>query len=174
MKNRLIILSDLWGKEKSGWVENYAKHLKHHFEIKYYDCCELGEVDKSTYTQEALHKQFVNGGIERAVQKLIEKESREVNILSFSVGGSIAWKYGLKSNKLLSLCCVSSTRLRHEVIKPKGEIYLYYGAKDRYRPQQEWFDGMLLDGHLFENENHELYKNHMLARQISQDILKRK
>jgi hypothetical protein len=33
MKPRLIILSDLWGKEKSDWVSNYVALLKDMFEI---------------------------------------------------------------------------------------------------------------------------------------------
>jgi hypothetical protein len=51
MKPRLIILSDLWGKEKSEWVKGYIEILESEFDIKFYDCCELGEVDKGDYSE---------------------------------------------------------------------------------------------------------------------------
>ena len=50
MKPKLIILSDLWGKEKSNWVSDYVELLKNKFEIQYYDCCDLGGIDKTDYT----------------------------------------------------------------------------------------------------------------------------
>ena len=78
-------------------------------------------------------------------QKLIELEKDSVSILAFSIGGAIAWKYGLKSQKIDSLICVSSTRLRKEVEKPKGKIALYFGEDDAFKPKREWFHNMELN-----------------------------
>lgn len=89
-KPRLLLLSDLWGKEKSDWVCFYTDILKERFELKYYDFCELGNVDKTIYSEENLHQQFVNGGIEIAVEKLSQEETATINILGFSIGGLIA------------------------------------------------------------------------------------
>jgi hypothetical protein len=50
MKPKLIMLSDLWGKEKSEWITDYVAVLESKFEIMFYDCCELGGVDKTIYT----------------------------------------------------------------------------------------------------------------------------
>ena len=156
MKKRLIILSDLWGKEKSEWLDNYIQNLKNAFEIEYYDCCELGDVDKSIYTEEILHQQFVNGGVNKAVQKLIDLEKGKINILAFSIGGVIGWKFGIESNKIESLYCVSSTRLRHESNKPKGIIHLYFGELDDFKPQKDWFNKMDLNYDILNDKNGEI------------------
>ena len=78
-KPRLLLLSDLWGKEQSEWIILYTEILEQHFELKYYDCCELGNVDKTIYSEENLHQQFVNGGIEIAVEKLSQEETAWTN-----------------------------------------------------------------------------------------------
>lgn len=39
---KLILLSDLWGKEKPNWILQYTIVLEKYFDVKYYDCCELG------------------------------------------------------------------------------------------------------------------------------------
>ena len=80
----LILLSDLWGKEKSGWIENYSRILKDHLEVRYYDSCELGEVDKSVYKEGSPHKRFIDGGIDKAVENLIKREQGNAGILAFS------------------------------------------------------------------------------------------
>lgn len=160
MKKRLIIVSDIWGIEKSKWLSNYTQILKTNYDVVIYDSCELGEIDKSNYTEENLHKQFVNGGIETAVENLIKLEKDKVNVLAFSVGGSIAWKFGLKSCNIESLICVSSTRLRYETIKPVGKIALYFGAIDMYKPNTEWFESMGIDKVLIKDKGHKVYSDH--------------
>lgn len=171
MEKRLIVLSDLWGKGKSEWLVNYTKILCHNFKIVYYDCCELGELNISNYRDENLHHQFLNGGIEKAVEKLIELEKEAVNILAFSVGGTIAWKFGLKSERLNSLICVSSTRLRYEVDKPEADIALFFGSEDLNKPKKEWFDKMLIDPIIVSDTNHECYRDARLAKKICDLIL---
>jgi len=171
MKKRLIILSDLWGREKSEWLVYYTNILKAHFDITYYDCCELGEIDKSDYNEKSLHQQFVNGGIERAVRKLLALEQHTVNILAFSAGGTIAWKFGIESNKIDTLTCVSSTRLRHETIRPKGKIQLFYGENDTYKPQAEWLDKMQLSYKIISNKDHQLYREGEFAKKLCEQII---
>ena len=78
---KLVILSDLWGKKKSDWVNNYIAILKDFFDIDFYDCCDLGKIDKAEMIEENLHQQFVNNGIETAVETLIQKE-KEINELN--------------------------------------------------------------------------------------------
>ncbi|MEM0575920.1 alpha/beta hydrolase [Flavobacterium polysaccharolyticum] len=140
MKPRLIILSDLWGKEKSDWVSDYVEQLKDKFEIQFYDCCELGAIDSTNYTEESLHIQFVNGGIEKVIENLLEAEKNQIDILAFSVGGTIAWKAALKGLDIRNLFAVSSTRLRFEEDIPNGVIKLYYGENDINKPSNNWFE----------------------------------
>lgn len=174
MKPRLIILSDLWGNQKAHWVEAYIQGLKQYFEIQLYDCCELGDIDFSNCTEEALHKQFIQGGIERAVQKLGLLEKEQVAILAFSMGGTIAWKYALASSKVEKLYCVSSTRLRYEADKPKAAVQLWFGERDAYTPSSKWFDAMQVPYEIVEDQGHELYKEmefiQMLTKEIRNDV----
>ncbi|CAL2106225.1 Alpha/beta hydrolase [Tenacibaculum sp. 190524A02b] len=158
MKKRLIILSDLWGKQNANWVKNYKELLADTCDIIFYDSCELAEINTSVYEEERLHTQFVNGGIELAVKNLLKLEERKpISILAFSVGGVIAWKYALINKNVNYLCCISSTRLRYEVAKPTCYIDLLYGTKDTFIPNEKWFvllgvSVKMIDGF------HEVYK----------------
>lgn len=173
MKPRLIILSDLWGKEKSAWVLVYIELLKDKFEIQYYDCCELGEIDKTNYTEESLHNQFINGGIEKAVENLLKTEKNQVNILAFSIGGTIAWKSALKGLNVRSLFAASSTRLRYEGETPNGSIKLYYGENDCNMPNNNWFETISIDFEIIKNKQHDFYTEKECAISICSEILKK-
>ena len=107
-RQRIILLSDLWGKEKSDWIAYYTAVLEKYFDVKYYDCCDLGNIDKSDYSEENLHHQFVDGGIARAVESLLQKEKEFIHVLGFSIGGYIAWKACLSGLKTQSLFAISS------------------------------------------------------------------
>jgi dienelactone hydrolase len=172
MKPRLIILSDLWGKEKSDWVSGYLELLKDEFEIQYYDCCELGAIDKTNYTEENLHSQFVNGGIEKAVEHLLKAEKNQIDILAFSIGGTIAWKAALQGLNIRSLFAVSSTRLRYENEIPNGVIKLYYGENDRNTPSENWFEKHSVDFEIIKNEGHNFYNEIDYTTLICNEILK--
>lgn len=172
MKPRLIILSDLWGKEKSDWVSDYVELLKDNFEIQYYDCCELGEIDKTNYTEGNLHSQFVTGGIEKAVENLLKAEKNEIDILAFSIGGTIAWKASLKGLNVKNLFAVSSTRLRYQNEIPNGVIKLYYGENDSNRPSDNWFENHAKDFDIIKNKEHYFYTEKEFATSICAKILK--
>ncbi|WP_024769608.1 hypothetical protein [Aquimarina macrocephali] len=171
MKPRLIILSDLWGRKKSGWIDYYTKELQDHFELKCYDSCELGEIDTSTYTEKNLHKQFTNGGIDRAIQNLLKLEKGKIHILAFSIGGVIGWKSAIKNPNVLSLYAVSSTRLRYETNKPKTKIELYFGENDMYSPKSKWYDMMDIDFIIEKGKEHQLYIEPKFAVQLSNRII---
>lgn len=170
-KPQLVILSDLWGKGKSDWLKYYTKYLEVLFEIKYYDCCELAEIDVSKYDKDSLHQEFINGGIEKAIQNFTEKEPGEISILAFSIGGIIAWKSMLAGISCTNFFAVSSTRLRKEIKKPTGFIQLFYGENDPYQPTEKWFNDVELDGIIFQNENHNFYQKKNVGKLISQKII---
>lgn len=170
-KSRLVLLSDLWGKEKSDWISFYTEILEEHFELHYYDCCALGNIDKFIYSEENLHQQFVNGGIEIAVEKLLQEETQTVTVLGFSIGGLIAWQAGNSGLKIKNLIAISSTRLRYETQKPLGNIELFYGENDTFKPDAIWFDNFQLKQNLFPSENHEFYQKREMATIICNQII---
>jgi pimeloyl-ACP methyl ester carboxylesterase len=172
MKPRLIILSDLWGKEKSGWVSAYIELLKDKFEIQYYDCCELGAIDKINYTEENLHSQFVNGGIEKAVEHLLKTEKNQIDVLAFSIGGTIAWKAALQGLNIRCLFAVSATRLRYENGIPNGAIKLYYGENDSNAPSENWFQKHSIDFKIIKKKEHDFYTEKDFATSICKEVLK--
>ena len=155
---KLIILSDLHGIEKSNWIKNYVEILYKKFIIKCYDCRELGEINLVEDTEENIHKHFLNGGIEKAVENLMLFEKKEVYILAFSIGGIIGWKAGLLGLKVKSMLAISSTRLRYKIVKPNFKVELYYGELDKFKPKNYWFENFGIKEQLIENEKHDFYK----------------
>ncbi|KIA90422.1 hypothetical protein [Kaistella jeonii] len=172
-KQRLIILSDLWGAEKSDWIKYYTSILERYFEIKFYDSCVLGDVSKEKYSEEKLHHQFVNGGMEKAVQNLLEKEKENIIILCFSIGGLIAWKAGNSGLKIQNLFAISSTRLRYETQKPFAKIELIYGEEDAYKPKKDWFEKFGIKMNFLAREGHDLYKKKEIAEKICKMIVQK-
>lgn len=171
-KHRIILLSDLWGKEKSDWIIYYLTVLEKYFDVKYYDICTLGGIDKSDYQEKNLHDQFTSGGIERAVENILQKEKKIVNILGFSIGGLIAWKACLSGLNIQNIFAISSTRLRYETQKPSGFIELFYGENDTYKPDKNWFLNLEIKENIYKNEEHELYKKKEIAEAICKLIIK--
>ena len=155
--NKLIILSDLWGKRKSDWINQYVTILENHFEVIFYDCCELAEIDLSDYSEDKIHQEFTNGGIERAVKAILDKEKGNINVVGFSIGGLIAWKATLGGLKAKSLTTISSTRLRYEDKRPECEINLFYAENDEYKPIDDWFKKLNLEMNIYKEEKHEFY-----------------
>jgi len=159
MKKRLILLSDLWGKSISNWENSYIKKLNNRFEIQYYDCCKLGNIDTTTYEEKALHHQFINGGIDAAVNKLLVLENEKIDILAFSIGGTIAWKAALKGLVVGNLITLSATRLRYEIEKPICDLQLIYGENDIFKPNENWFKNMNISPVIIPNKTHDFYKS---------------
>lgn len=170
MKERLIILSDLWGTKESVCYDAYTSLLDGAFDLCFYDCCELGGVDRSQNDEAYLHAQFVHGGITQAVQKLIELEPRPIKILAFSIGGTIAWKYGLETRNIVSLSAVSATRLRKESEQPIGDIHLYYGAQDTYIPDQNWLDSKAVHYIMLPDAHHDMYRKSQYQKLVCEEI----
>ncbi|TDG35024.1 alpha/beta hydrolase [Pedobacter changchengzhani] len=172
MKPRLAILSDLWGKEKSDWIKYYLDTLKIYFDISYFDVCDLGCIDKSDYSEKAIHQQFIAGGLTQAIERLTEEDQNFTYILGFSIGGYIGWIAILKGLKAKYLFAISSTRLRYETAKPNAHITLIFGENDTYKPADDWFKQIGLPTKIYQNSTHELYKNEEIANKICEFIIK--
>lgn len=170
-RQKIILISDIWGKEKSDWISNYTTILEKHFDIQYYDSCELGNIDKSEPFEVNLHHQFVNGGIEKAIENLLQQEQESFIVLGFSIGGFIAWRAALSGLKTKILFAISSTRLRHETQKPSGIIELFYGENDTYKPDHHWFHQMDLSENIYPNEDHNMYQKKEIAEEICKQMI---
>ena len=173
IKTKLVILSDLHGLEKSNWVKNYVEVLDKKFIVKCYDCCELGEINLVEVTEENIHKHFLNGGIEKAVENLMLFENKEVYILAFSIGGLIGWKAGLLGLKVKSMLAISSTRLRNEIEKPNFNIELYFGKLDEFKPKNYWFENFEIKEQLIDEEKHDFYKKAEITTKMTKLILEK-
>jgi len=171
---KLIILSDLWGSINADWLPHYTEILKEHFEIEYYDCRELGEIDLRECTEEKIHQHFMNGGVERAIKNLLKKEVNNISVLGFSIGGYIAWKSALEGLKVKDFIAISSTRLRYENEKPQCEIDLFYGENDKFKPENDWYNRLELKEIIFYNEEHDFYRNKENAINICDEIIKKR
>lgn len=171
-KPRLLILSDLFGGENPEWINYYTKIVESKFDIQYYDVLKLGEIDTSDFNEKNIHKQFLETGIDKAVENLLNLEKEKVTVLGFSIGGTIAWKASLKGLNISQLITVSSTRLRFETEIPNCKIKLYFGGRDLNIPDLEWFMDLKISNRIFESEDHQLYLKGNNALVICNDILK--
>lgn len=173
LKTKLIVLSDLLGNYNTDWVSPYIDLLKQKFEVQFYNCYELAEVDSELTGKEEIHNQFIKSGIEKVVEKLLQNEKGEISIIGFSIGGLIAWKAALSGLNASYICAISSTRLRYETQKPNALIDLFFAENDPYKPDKKWFEFMQLDKVIFKNETHEFYMNQEFAYEISHKIFEK-
>ncbi len=168
---KLIIISDLWGGVNPNYIERYKRILEHQFEIKYYDACDLAEIDLSDLSEQHIHQQFIRGGVELAAEKLFRNEKNKLTVIGFSIGGFIAWKAIQKGLKCDQLYAISATRLRHEKTGLNCPTKLIYGELDPFKPNSNWFQQMNINPQILEKEKHELYKNESIARSICNALL---
>ena len=171
-KTKLLILSDLFGRKNSEWINYYTNVLRSKFEIQYYDVPELANIDASNLEEADIHKQFLNGGIDKAVETLLRLETENVVILGCSIGGTIAWKASMQGLKTTHLFAVSSTRLRYETESPNCEIKLFFGDQDLNKPNSNWFLDLKVPAEILQNQNHQLYLEEKNATAICAEILK--
>jgi len=102
----------------------------------------------------------------------MELEKGKINILAFSVGGLIAWKAGLIGLEIENLYAISSTRLRYETEKPNGNLKIYFGSKDNYKPKEDWSNNLNISSLIIQNKNYEMYKEVGFANEICNKIIK--
>lgn len=173
-KSKLIILSDIWGELNKQWTDVYIENMSYNFDITYLDIRKLAEIDLSLTNQEDLHQAFIDGGIEKAVNALLDFTKEGATILAISMGGTIAWKASLKGLKATSLHLVSATRIRYEEIAPTVDTTIYFGELDNFQPTPEWIGKMELKNQLriFKNLGHECYREKEVAKEIIKNLLR--
>ena len=171
MKKKLLILTDLWGLRKASFLNRYLDEFEAYFEIRVIDSLELACIDKRVYTKESLHRQFINGGIERAAERLFLSLEEPVHILAFSIGGAIAWKAAMRSTYVERLTCVSSTRLRLETERPTCQISLIFGSNESFGPSIDWFETMETNRIEVIGGEHDFYRYNRERAVIKEQVL---
>lgn len=167
----IVFLSDLWGKEDIVWFDNYKNKLSNQFTIKFLDCQEIGGINSVTSTEQEIHQQFVEFGIENAVKYLLKNIYKPTVIVGFSVGGTIGWKAIKRGLKAKHFYGVSATRLRKEQENLDCPTILFYGEDDSYRPNKSWQNKMKLQPLTFSNQGHDFYKKANYAAKVCEYIL---
>jgi len=171
MAERLVIVSDMWGTKKGLWITSYLGYLQQHYDIVFYDCQELANIDLTVETQENLHQEFVNGGIDTATSHLLKRESVPSHYLAFSTGGTVVYKAGLLGLPIKSLYAISATRVRKEKEKPAFPVQLLFGSNDTFRPSVEWTKEIQIETDLVPDFGHELYTDEKVIKKVCQDLL---
>jgi len=171
MAEKLLVLSDMWGVKKGLWITSYFGYLQQYYDIEFYDCQQLAGVDEVVGSKENLHKAFVEGGIDTAVNHLLKKVEDDTHVLAFSTGGTIAWKAALRGMPAKSLTLVSATRIRMESEKPNCDIDLLYGGNDSFAPTKEWATKLGLKLNVAPNFGHELYSDEKIIDEVSMNLL---
>ncbi len=168
---RLLVLSDLWGKDDKQWLSHYYDFLSPHFDWKYYESPQLAELKAPNLSQEDRHSFFLKQGIPTAVSNLLQVEPKPVYVLAFSIGGTIAWESAFRGKQVLGLYAISATRLRYKTENPAFPTKLLYGAEDKYRPDHEWFQHKNIEWQILAGKAHEVYKQVDFIDQYKEDIL---
>lgn len=171
MAEKLLILSDMWGVKKGFWITSYFAYLQQYFDITFYDCQQLANIDELKNTEENLHKAFVEGGIDTAVAHLLKKETEASHVLAFSTGGTIAWKAALKGLPLKSLTAISATRIRLEENSPNVDMNLVFGERDKFKPGIIWSKQLGIDVNVIPNFGHELYSDEKIISEVCLGLL---
>lgn len=173
MAKRLVILSDMWGAKKGMWITSYLAYLQPYFDIVFYDCRQLANIDVPQNTRENIYRAFVDGGMALAVHHLLKKEDEPSHYLTFCAGGTIAFEGALRGLPVESLYAVSPIDLESFEETPACPVTLVYGDKDTDVPDYLWADTRGIQMHRIDKYGHELYSDDKVITMICQDILEK-
>lgn len=171
MAERLVILSDLWGAKKGLWITSYLGYLQQYFDIVYYDTSQLADLDVSNPTAEAMAEAFQEGGLERAVRSLLEKEETPSHYLTFCAGGTVVWDAARKGLPVLSLYAVSPMHLHRESDLPGCQVKLLYGEYMENRPSHGWAETIGAPMEVVPRFGREMYSDEKIIQKVCRDLL---
>lgn len=166
MHQEIKIISDLWGVNQSDWFENFEQLLSENYDVQLTDACKLAGLDLDPYTQEHLHQQFIDFGIDKAAIALVKRNTTPKIYIGCSIGGVIAWKASKLGLKVKKLITISSTRLRYETVKPDFGCCHFFGHKDKYKPDTKWINTVGQNSTQIVQGGHEIYKRKEVVEQI--------
>lgn len=179
MRRRILVITDLWGMQGAGWLHSYITPLRKQADVIVYDSKQLGEIDEHLNTEGEIHQAFVAGGLDKAVENLLGRETalrtsdsnEALDVLGFSIGGTIAWKAALAGLEINHLVALSATRLRKETEHPFARISLLYGDKEDFRPDIEWERKMSVECIAIPSKGHDFYKEQQYAERVIRILL---
>ncbi len=166
---RLLVLSDLWGTRKMDWFEPCKVTLEGFYEVVFLDSRKLAGISEDISNEKAIHHEFINGGIETAVDELVRNYRECSTIFGVSVGGTIGWRALNSGLKAKHFHAISATRLRFETKKPQTSIQLYYGEDDLNRPKDDWFEELDISCRVISG-GHDIYQTPLLIQFVSNQI----
>ncbi|MCH2228809.1 MAG: hypothetical protein MK105_00595 [Crocinitomicaceae bacterium] len=167
---RIAIISDLWGFKNDQYINTYVKKLYNHFDLDLVDAQVLADINPSNSEQE-LHAQFIDSGINIAAERLVKSRIRFDAIVGFSVGGTIGWKAIQSGANIDSLFAISATRLRKETNALTKETKLFYGQKEEFGPDTNWFEKLKIDHEIIQNEGHQVYKSESFMNNFCEELI---
>ncbi|MBT8186792.1 MAG: hypothetical protein HKP38_09340 [Croceitalea sp.] len=173
MAEKLVVLSDMWGVKKGLWITSYFGYLQQYYDIVFYDCQQLANLNVTVSTKENIHKAFVEGGIDTAVAHLLKKETEASHFLAFSTGGTIAWKAAMQGLPMKSLTAVSATRIRMEEGRPCCDLDVIFGENDAFKPSEEWAKKVGIAMNVIPKFGHELYSDEKIISDVCMSLLNR-
>lgn len=173
MAERLVVLSDMYGAKQGLWITSYLGYLQQHYTIVFYDLQDLAHVSVKIETQENIHQEFLNGGIDTAVAHLLQKEKEPSHYLAFSMGGTVAWKAALRGLPVKSLYAISATRLRYETEVPLCAHTLLFGEKDAFKPKSNWAKQVNANTEVLPSYGHEMYTDEKIIKKVCKTLLEK-
>lgn len=173
MAEKLVVISDMWGVKKGLWITSYFGYLQQYYNIEFYDCQQLADIDVAVSTEENVHKAFVGGGIDTAVAHLLKKETEPSHYLAFSTGGTIAWKAALKGLPIKSLTAISPTRIRYEEEAPNIPMNLIFGECDTFKPEMKWAKKVGVELNVVPSFGHQLYSDEKIISEVCLELLEK-
>ncbi|UJH68304.1 hypothetical protein [Allomuricauda sp. SCSIO 65647] len=173
MAEKLVVVSDMWGVKKGLWITSYFGYLQQYYDISFYDCQQLANLDVPICTEKNIHEAFVNGGIETAAAHLLKKEEKASHYLAFSTGGTIVWKAALSGLPMKSLTALSATRVRFEKEHPDCELNLIYGECDKFKPDMKWAKEVGVSLRIIPSFGHQLYTDEKIIGDICLELLQK-
>jgi hypothetical protein len=171
MAERLVILSDLWGAKKGLWITSYLGYLQQYFDIVYYDTSQLADLEAGLLTAEKISAAFDNGGLERAVRNLMDRENTPGHYLTFCAGGTVVWNAALKGLPVKSLYAVSPLHMHRETEIPDCQITLLYGEYMNNRPSRDWALKLGAPMQVIPRFGQQMYSDEKIIQKVCKDLL---
>ncbi|MBT8264683.1 MAG: hypothetical protein KJN75_05060 [Muriicola sp.] len=171
MAERLVILSDMWGTKNGLWITSYLGYLQQHFDIVFYDIQQLSNIDSYTLASDNKFKEFIDKGLDTAVEHLLKKESIPSHYLTFCSGGSIAWHAGLKGLPIKSLFAIAPKGLETVSGKLSCPTNLVFGEHHNGIPSKDWIEQMDSNSEVIPNFGEDLYSDEVIIQKVSLYLL---
>ncbi|PIF00805.1 MAG: hypothetical protein CR994_03905 [Maribacter sp.] len=172
MAEKLVVISDMWGAKKGAWATAYLVYLQQYFNLTYYDCQQLANIDAGIYCSDKdLKDAFVNGGIQTAIDQLMQKEKEPCHYLAFGLGGDVVWKASLQGLPMKSLYAVSTYGLYYGSQGTDIPITLVYGSLDANLPSKGKMGQLQMDIETILDFGHDLYAKDEIIKKIAKDLL---